>query len=127
MLLRHSFFVIYVTSFIPIIGFQAYNWYLSSLQSFQHIHRSGFDYLSTYAHSPCYNPHSTTYLAPSSCDRNRPPRSQVVCKLLPFAPIVPLCPPLQNPNPFSDFPEPNVNLIKAHLNPLPSIPNSNYS
>ncbi len=27
-----------------------------------------------------------TYLAPSSCDRNRPPRSQVACKLTPFAP-----------------------------------------
>ncbi len=28
----------------------------------------------------------STYLAPSSCDRNRPPRSQVACKLTPFAP-----------------------------------------
>ncbi len=27
-----------------------------------------------------------TYLAPSSCDRNRPPPSQVACKLTPFAP-----------------------------------------
>ncbi len=27
-----------------------------------------------------------TYLAPSSCDRNCPPRSQVACKLTPFAP-----------------------------------------
>ncbi len=27
-----------------------------------------------------------TYLAPSSCDRDRPPRSQVACKLTPFAP-----------------------------------------
>jgi hypothetical protein len=39
-------------------------------------------------------------------------------------PIVPLCPPLQNPNPFSDFPEPNVHLIKARLKPLPRIPNN---
>jgi hypothetical protein len=28
----------------------------------------------------------STYLAPSSCDRNRPPSSQVACKLTPFAP-----------------------------------------
>jgi hypothetical protein len=28
----------------------------------------------------------STYLAPSSCDRNRPPFSQVACKLTPFAP-----------------------------------------
>jgi hypothetical protein len=39
------------------------------------------------------------------------------------SPIAPLCPPLQNPNPFLDFPEPNVHLIKARLNPLPSIQN----
>ncbi len=42
----------------------------------------------------------------------------------PLSPIDPLCPPLQNPNPFSDFPEPNVHLIKARLNPLPSIQNN---
>ncbi len=29
---------------------------------------------------------SSTYLAPSSCDRNRPPPSQVACKLTLFAP-----------------------------------------
>jgi hypothetical protein len=28
----------------------------------------------------------STYLAPSSCDRNLPPPSQVACKLTPFAP-----------------------------------------
>ncbi len=49
------------------------------------------------------------------------PRLSVNCS--PLFPIVPLCPPLQNPNPFSDFPEPNVHLIKARLNPLPSIQN----
>ena len=124
MLLRHSFIVIYETAFILIIVSQARNWYHSSLRSFQHIHGSIFSYISTYARSPCYKPHSFTYLAPSSCDRNRPPRSQVVCKLLPFVPLAPSCPPFQNPNPFSDFPEPNVHLIKARLNPLPSIPNS---
>jgi hypothetical protein len=49
------------------------------------------------------------------------PRLSVNCS--PLSPIAPLCPPLQNPNPFSDFPEPNVHLIKARLNPLPSIQN----
>jgi hypothetical protein len=39
----------------------------------------------------------STYLAPSSCVRNRPPQSQVACKLTPFAP--PFTPPLPNPNP----------------------------
>jgi hypothetical protein len=73
---------------------------------------------------PLASPLLSTYLAPSSCDRNRPPRSQVFCKLLPLFPIAPLCPPFQNPNPFSDFPEPNVHLIKARLNPPPSIQNN---
>ncbi len=33
-----------------------------------------------------FNVRLFTYLAPSSCDRNRPPSSQVACKLTPFAP-----------------------------------------
>ncbi len=45
------------------------------------------------------------------------PRLSANCSLL--SPILPLCPPLQNPNPSSDFPEPNVHLIKARLNPFP--------
>ncbi len=49
------------------------------------------------------------------------PRLSVNCP--PLFPIAPFCPPFQNPNPFSDFPEPNVHLIKARLNPLPSIQN----
>ncbi len=46
--------------------------------------------------SPCFSPllaplcspfvSPFTYLAPSSCDRIRPPQSQVACKLTPFAP-----------------------------------------
>ncbi len=42
----------------------------------------------------------STYLAPSRCDRNRPPPSQVACKLTPLAPSHPVDPPLpdsQNP------------------------------
>ncbi len=52
--------------------------------------------------SPCWLPFVSplyplsTYLAPSSCDRNRPPPSQVACKLTPFAPLHPVDPPLQN-------------------------------
>ncbi len=42
----------------------------------------------------------STYLAPSRCDRNHPPPSQVACKLTPFAPLHPVDPPLPK------FPEP---------------------
>jgi hypothetical protein len=46
--------------------------------------------------SPFVSP--STYLAPSSCDRNRPPQSQVACKLTPFAPpFTQLSHPLQIP------------------------------
>ncbi len=51
------------------------------------------------------------------------PRLSANCS--PLFPIAPLCPPLQNPNLFLDFPELNVHLIKARLNPLPSVQNSN--
>ncbi len=51
--------------------------------------------------TPCYFPlhpfaFPSTYLAPSSCDRNRPPPSQVACKLTPFAPLHPIDPPFPN-------------------------------
>ncbi len=40
----------------------------------------------------------STYLAPSSCDRNRPPPSQVACKLTLFSPpFTQLCHPFQIP------------------------------
>ncbi len=64
----------------------------------------------------------STYLAPSSCDRNRPPRSQVACKLFPFVPHCPLVPSPPKSQPFSDFPGPNVHLIKAHLKPPSQYP-----
>ncbi len=68
---------------------------------------------------------TSTYLAPSSCDRNRPPQSQVARKLSPLSPIAPLLPsPPQIPNP-PGFPEPNVLLIRAHHNPLSSIQHNN--
>jgi hypothetical protein len=47
----------------------------------------------------------STYLAPSSCDRNSPPPSQAACKLTPFAPLHPVDPPLPNSqNPASPAP-----------------------
>ncbi len=81
--------------------------------------------LSTYARSPCYTL-TFTYLAPSRCDRNRPPWSQVVCKLLPLVPNCSLVSSPPKSHPFSDFPKPNVHLIKARLNPFPNIPNNKH-
>jgi hypothetical protein len=64
---------------------------------------------------------TSTYLAPSSCDRNRPPQSQVACELSPLSPIAPVYPSLpQLPSPLG-FPGPNVLLIRTHPNPFPSI------
>ncbi len=56
-----------------------------------------YSYIYTWRNPPYFSPPSLaplcspfvspfTYLAPSSCDRNRPPQSQVACKLTPFAP-----------------------------------------
>jgi hypothetical protein len=68
-------------------------------------------YIFTWRNSPCFfSPLAgsplfpfvspSTYLAPSSCDRNRPPRSQVACKLTPFAPpFTRLSHPFQIPEP----------------------------
>jgi hypothetical protein len=74
---------------------------------------------------PLANPCST-YLAPSSCDRNRPPQSQVARKLSPLSPIAPLYPPPRIPNP-PGFPGPNVLLIRAHHNSLSSMQHTSYS
>jgi hypothetical protein len=85
MLLRHSFIVIYVNihSDGPII---------LTHTSRLHIYMAHFPLLPFV--SPLY-PYST-YLAPFSCDRNRPPPSQVACKLTPFAPPHPVDPPHPN-------------------------------
>jgi hypothetical protein len=127
MLLRHSFIVTYMTAFILIIGFQHTTLYLSLLQSFQHIHESD-SIIYLHMHIPLaiiptllltWHPPIVTGIV------HLGPRLSVNCS--PLLPIVPLCPPLQNPNPFSDFPGPNVHLIKARLNPLPRIPNTPLS
>jgi hypothetical protein len=44
----------------------------------------------------------------------------------PLSPLLPLCPPSKIPTLFPVFPEPNVHLIKARLNPLPSIQNNTF-
>ncbi len=54
-----------------------------------------------------------TYLAPSSCDRNRPLQSQVARKLTPFVPHWPLVPSLPKSQPLLDFPGLNVHPIRA--------------
>ncbi len=70
-----------------------------------------YSYIYTWHNSPCLSlpllvplcspfVSPSTYLAPSSCDRNHPPQSQVACKLTPFAPSVPqLSHPHQIPKP----------------------------
>jgi hypothetical protein len=87
---------------------------------------TSFNHISTYARSPCFEfpllVPFPTYLAPSSCDRNRPPRSQVACELLSFVPHCSLVPSPPKSQPFWDFPEPNVHLIKAHLKPSSQCP-----
>ncbi len=59
----------------------------------------------------------STYLAPSRCDRNRPPQSQVARKLTPFVLHYSPVPSPPNSQPFLDFPELNMHLIRAHHKP----------
>ncbi len=85
------------------------------------IHTNTSSTYATYTRSPCYEfplliP-SSTYLEPSRCDRNCPPQSQVARKLTPLVPHCSLEPSPPNSQPFLDFPEPNVHLIRAHHKP----------
>ena len=93
-----------------------YNWYLFITAVIQHVYGHELQYI-LYIALPLYIP-TSTYLAPSSCDRNGPPQSQVARKLSPLSPIAPLHPPPLG------FPIPNVLLIRTHPNPLPSERNS---
>jgi hypothetical protein len=100
-------------TFIPIIII-IHNWYLSSIQSFQYIHEYELQYTIIHGRIPLafnlpfllplsslLHPLLLTW-NPPSCDRNRPPRSQVACKLtLP-------CPTLHPNPPPSKFPEPQL-------------------
>jgi hypothetical protein len=91
-----------------------YNWYHSFVTAvIQHIYGHKLQYSLYIALPPC-TPIST-YLAPSSYDRNGPPQSQVARKLSPLSPIAPMYPSLLG------FPGPNVLLIRTHPNPFPSI------
>jgi hypothetical protein len=67
---------------------------------------------------PLANPFFT-YLEASSCDRNRPPQSQVARKLTPFVPHWPLVPSLPKSQLPLGFPGLNVYLIKATLQTQP--------
>ncbi len=77
-------------------------WYHSIVQSFYYIHGTityvhgaiPLAFLVPLASSPLCPLLLTWH--PPSCDRNRPPRSQVACKLTPFAPPF-TQPPLQFP------------------------------
>jgi hypothetical protein len=73
----------------------------------------------TSIHSTSPSIPSSTYLAPSSCDRNRPPQSQVARKLSPLSPIAPVYPSLPQLPSLLGFPGPNVLLIRTHPNPFP--------
>jgi hypothetical protein len=90
MLLRHSFIVIYVIAFILMVQS------LFARTPQLHIYMAQFPLLPllTPLCLPFVSP--STYLAPSSCDRNHPPPSQVACKLTPFAPLHPVDPPFPN-------------------------------
>ena len=96
---RHSFGLLFMQDDIHSDYCYIYNWYLFITAVILYVHGHELRHISIHGTSPCYIPPST-YLAPSSCDRNRPPQSQVARKLSPLFPIAPLfSPPLQIPNP----------------------------
>jgi hypothetical protein len=89
----------YKTTFIPIIAICVHDMVSFNVQSFLihvlqlHIYMAWLPLypFSSSLRSPCCPSLLPfvlpfTYLAPSSCDRNRPPSSQVACKLTLFAP-----------------------------------------
>jgi hypothetical protein len=80
------------------------------------------------AHSPCFTlpllvsslyPLLLTW-NPPSCDRNRPPQSQVACKLTPLVPHLAPVPSPPKFQPLLGFPGPNVHLIRVTLRTQPS-------
>ncbi len=77
------------------------------------------------AHSPCFNLpllvsplyHLLLTWNPPSCDRNRPPQSQVACKL---TPLVPHLAPVPSPPKFHPswvFPDPMCIQLERHCEP----------
>ncbi len=89
----------------------------------QHVHECSLQY-SLYIALPLCVP-TSSYLAPSSCDRNGPSQFQVACKLSPLSPIAPHCSPLLPCiHPSWVFPDPNVLSFRTHPNPSPSERNS---
>jgi hypothetical protein len=99
-----------------------YNWCLLFTAVIQHVYGHKLWYI-LYIALPLTIP-TSTYLAPSSCDRNGPPQSQVAHKLSPLSPIAPMYPSLPQLLSLLGFPGPNVLLIRTHPNPFPSIRHS---
>ncbi len=124
---RHSFIVIYTIAFTLVVFIIYTTGIFSSLQSFNMYTDTSYNIcIYTWRVSLAKIPLLilvSTYLAPSSCDRNRPPRSQVARKLLPLVHPCSLAPSPPNSQPSSGFPEPNVHLIRRITNPFPSIQN----
>ena len=81
-----------------------YNWYLFITAVIQHVYGHKLQYI-LYIALPLYIP-TSTYLAPSSCDRNGPPQSQVARKLSPLSPIAPVYPSLPQLPSLLGFPGP---------------------
>jgi hypothetical protein len=104
-------------SFLPLLYVQLVSF---STAIIQHVYGHELQYI-LYIALPLTIP-ASTYLAPSSCDRNGPPQSQVARKLFPLSPIAPMYPSLPPTSIPSGFPgPPNVLLIRTHTNPFPSI------
>ncbi len=88
------------------------NWHHSIVQSFHYIREHSYIYTwrnsTGFLLSPCWLPFVSPLYPllltwhPPSCDRNRPPLSQVACKLTPFAP------PFTQLSLPSQFPEPQL-------------------
>jgi hypothetical protein len=96
MLLRHSFIGIYTAAFILVQSFFAHTTQIHIYTAYTWRTPICSLPLAVAPLHPFVPPF--TYLAPSSCDRNRPPPSQVACKLTPLAPpFSPLTHPSQIP------------------------------
>ncbi len=100
-----------------------YNWYLSSIQSFQYIHEHELQCSNVHDAFPLlWFPLANSLLLtwnPPSCDRNRPPQTRVACKLTPLVLHLAPVPSLPKFQPPLGFPSPNVHLIRAPLQTWP--------
>ncbi len=118
------------TTFIPIIII-IYNWYLS-INSVTPIYTQTQVTIYSYTWriplaliSPCWFPLSSPLYPllltwnPPSCDRNRPPQSQVACKLTPPIHYPANVPSHPKSRPLLGFPRSNVHSIRTTLRTRP--------